>query len=144
MERLPLTILLGLTEEVVLWEGDVIAGLTDFTLDADMLVRATYTVRGNCFPRRSGNRIREPGKFPLHIHVGDDVNEIVIAYEGRPFGLLRNLYVALKATEKRILRITTYALLPDELNTALLDLGTEVIVQPPDDPPSTGGVDASL
>lgn len=144
MERLPLTILIGPTEEAILWEGEIIAGLTDFELDASNLVRATYTVRGNCFPRPSGHKVRSHNEYPLRIHVGDDVNEVVTAHKGRPFGFLRSVYVALKATQKRIVRITSYVPLPDDLNTALLDLGVEVIVQPPDDTQSAGGPDARL
>ena len=143
MERLPLSILIGPVEEAILFENEIVAGLTDFELDTSKHVRTTFSCC-NCFPRRSGHGIRSHSEYPLRIHVGDNVNEIVVAYEGKQLSLLGPLYIALGATRKRIVRITSYVPFPDELNTALLDLGVEVIVQPPDDPQSAGGLDASL
>jgi hypothetical protein len=146
MEQLPLTILIGPVEEAVLFENEVIAGLTDFELDASKFVRTTFSCC-NCFPRRSGHRAPNQEKgieaYPLRIYVGDDVNEISVNFQGKPISHLGPLYIALGATRKRIVRITSYVPLPDELNTALLDLGVEVIVQPPD-VPTAGGTDARL
>jgi hypothetical protein len=143
MERLPLHIILGPDEELVLVNGEIVAGVTDFELDASTHVKTTFTCV-NCFPRPSGHRVGEPGKYPLHIYVGDDVNEIVVSLNGKPVGMLREIQVKLSTTQKRIVRITSYVPLPEELEVALLDLGVEIIVQPPDTEESAGGQDAHL
>ena len=143
MERLPLSILISPVEEVVLFENEIVAGLTDFELDTTKHVRTTLSC-ANCFPRRSGHSVHSHSEYPLRIHIGDDVNEIVVAYDGKQLSHLGPLYIALGTTRKRIVRITSYVPLPDKLNTALLDLGVEVIVQPPDDTQSAGDLDASL
>jgi hypothetical protein len=143
MERLPLQVLIGPGEEAVSYEDEFIAGLTDFELDANTHVHTVFSC-ANCFPRRSGHRIPSISKeYPLRIYVGDDVNEIVVSYDGMQLSHLGPLYVVLGATRKRIVRITSYVPLPDYLNTALLDLGVEVIVQPPD-VPTAGDADARL
>jgi hypothetical protein len=141
MERLPLNILLGPDKEVVLINGEVIAGLTDFELSARERIETRY-VCVNCFPRPSGHRVPEPGKYPLHIYVGDNVNDVLVSHVGKPIGMLRDIQVKLSTTQKRIVRLTSYTPLPEDLEVALLDLGVEVIVEPPD--LSAGGEDAHL
>lgn len=146
MERLPLNILVGPDEEAVLFNNEIIAGLTSFELTAADVVRTSY-VCVNCFPRPSGHRIERAkmdNTYPLHIYVGDDVNEILVSYAGKPIGMLRDVQVKLSTTQKRLVRLTSYVPLPEELEVALLDLGVEIIVQPPDTEESAGGSDAHL
>ena len=146
MERLPLTVCIGAEEEAVLYENEIVAGLVDFKLDAHQIVKTHYVVV-NCFPRPSGQRI-QPAKlnadYPLRIHVGDDVNQVLVSLHGKPIGSLRDIQVKLSTTQKRIVRLTSYNPLPEELEVALLDLGVEVIVQPPDSEQSAGAPDAHL
>lgn len=144
MEQLPLTILIDATDEAVLFENDLIAGLIDFELDTSepKCVKTTF-VCTNCFPRRSGHRVSQHDKYPLRIHVGNDPQQVLLTYAGRPISHFRNLYLMLSATRKRIIRITACKPLPKGLNTALLDLGVEIIVQSAD-MPTAGDIDACL
>lgn len=143
MERLPLNILLGPDEEAVLINGEIIANLTEFELTARDKVETRY-VCVNCFPRPSGHRVKEAASYPLHIYVGDNVNEIVVGYNGKSIGMLRDIQVKLSVAQKRIVRLTSYVPFPDDLGAALLDLGVEIIVEPPDTKESAGGADAHL
>jgi hypothetical protein len=143
MEQLPLHVILGPDEELVLFNGEIVAGVTHFELNAHTHVETTFKCV-NCFPRPSGHRVKEPGKYPLHLYVGDNVNEVVVSLDGKPIGMLREIQVKLSTTQKRIVRLTSYVPLPEELEVALLDLGVEIIVQPPDTEESAGGSDAHL
>lgn len=146
MERLPLNILLGSDEEAVLFNNEIVAGLTSFELDAAKVVKTSY-VCVNCFPRPSGHRIERAkmdSTYPLHIYVGDNVNEMLVSLNGKPIGALREIQVKLSTTQKRLVRLTSYVPLPEDLEVALLDLGVEIIVQPPDTEESAGGQDAHL
>lgn len=147
MERLPLIICIGPVEEAVLYENELVAGLVDFTLDASSVVKTSYTVI-NCFPRPSGHSIQDKAKaneaFPLRIYVGDDINEIRVSLHGKPVGFIRGAQVKLSTTQKRMVRITSYTPLPKEAEAALLDLGVEIIVEPPDETAQAGGQDAHL
>jgi hypothetical protein len=143
MERLPLSVLIGSEEEAVLYNDEVVAGLTAFMLTTDQVIKTSFTCV-NCFPRPSGHRIRDIGKYPLRIRAGDDVNNVMLTYKGRPISALRELLVVLNAEAKRTIRVTTYTPIPEPAHTALLDLGVEVIVQPPDDTQAAGGEDAHL
>jgi hypothetical protein len=143
MEALPLSVLIGPKEELVLFNDEIVAGLTFFELDASDRIRTTFTCT-NCFPRPSGHRVREIGKYPLRIRTGDDIDHAMVTYVGRPISGVRKVFVCLNAAVKRTVRVTTYTKLPDKLNTALLDLGVEVIVQSPDADQALGDVDANL
>ena len=132
MPTLPLTILIGPEndEEVVLYEGEVIARVTAFTLDTGPILTTHFTC-ANCFPRKSGHSPPKPlSSYPLRIYADDDIKNLHISYLGRPIGHLSNVHVHLSATAKRIIRFTSYNPLPEELRQALLDLGVELIVQP--------------
>lgn len=131
MEHLPLTVLIGPQQELVTWEGEVVAGLTAFKLDGRQVLRTSYSC-ANCFPRPSGHRVQDIDRFPLRIYADDDVNHIRVSYEGRPISNLGEVYIELDVDQKRIVRLLSYVPFPEDLNTALLDLGVEVIVQPPD------------
>lgn len=150
MERLPLTIYIGPAEDCVLFENEIVAGLVEFALDVNVdtpTVRTSHTVL-NCFPRPSGHRMQDKAKadrsFPLHIYAGDTAASILVSLHGRPLGRLRDIQVKLSTTQKRLVRITSYTPLPDEAEAALLDLGVEIIVEPPDTAPTAGGSDAHV
>lgn len=147
MERLPLEICVGPVEEAVLYERELVAGLTEFELDASNFIKTRFTCV-NCFPRRSGHGVQDHAlmtkAYPLRIYVGDDVNQIRISLNGRPIGRIRNIQVKLSTTAKRVIRLTSDISLPEEAERALLDLGVEIIVQPPAIKQSTGDSDAHL
>ena len=141
MERLPLSILIGPEDEAVVYGRELIAGLTRFVLDTSTCVLTTFQC-ANCFPRSSGHRPLLDD-YPLRIYVGDNVNEIIVSYKGSRLSHLGTLYIALNAKSKRLIRITSYRPFPDELNTALLDLNVEIIVQSPNEQ-ADGDPDARL
>lgn len=147
MDALPLTVLIGPEDELVVWEGEALAGLHRFILDtmdstgSEMPLRTVFTCSG-CFPRKSGQRVTNLIKYPLRIYADDDLQHLRVSYGGRPISHLGGLYISLSATQKRIVRITSYIPFPEDLRVALLDLGVEIIVEPPDQ--SAGAIDASL
>jgi hypothetical protein len=146
MERLPLHVLIGPAEEAVLYENEVIAGLTYFHLHIrEQLIQTTFKCK-NCFPRRSGQRLPSNAKeeFPLCFYIGDNANDTLLGYDGTLLGHLREIYIILSTASQRVVRLTFQQPLPDDLNTALLDLGVEVIVQSPDADSALGDVDAHL
>lgn len=132
MARLPLAIHVSPDEELVTFNGEIIAHLTSFELDLKSHVQTTFRCVG-CFPRLSGRRIQEPTQHLLRIYVGDDVNDTLVTCKGRPVSLLRDIQIRLSATQKRIIRFTSYIPFPEELKVMLLDLGVELIVAPPGD-----------
>lgn len=131
MEPLPLSVLLGNAKEVILFKNGIVAGLLHFELDLTEYVKTSF-VCSNCFPRPSGHIVHKLEDFPLRIDVGDDRDQTTLTYKGKRLGSITNMYIVLSATDKRIIRLTASRELPDELNTALLDLGVEIIVQYPD------------
>ena len=146
MERLPLHILVGPAEEAVLYEGQLVAGLKRFELyTREDVVQTTFECT-NCFPRPSGHRLQQDAReeFPLRLYVGDRRDEILVSYDGTAIGHVREIYTALSTQSKRVMRITFAKPLPDDLHTALLDLGVEVVVQSPDADSALGDVDAHL
>jgi hypothetical protein len=143
MANYPLNVLLGPSEELVLIDGEIVAGLTEFELHTRNLTIETRYVCVNCFPRPSGHRVPELGKYPLRIYAGDTTNDFLVTHGGRPLGALRAVHIKLSTTKKRIVQFTLGTPLPKELDTALLDLGVELIVTSAD-ALATGVEDANL
>lgn len=131
--HLPLIVLIGpeSDDELVLYEGEIVARVSSFTLLADQILHTHFSCAASCFPRKSGHRpTKALSAYPLRIYANDSVNEMITSYRGRPIGLFSRVHIKLSATEKRIVQFTSYNPLPEELRQALLDLGVELIVQP--------------
>jgi hypothetical protein len=128
--KTPLTILIGSDKEAVLYQNSIVAGLTHFQLCLGEIVETAFYC-ANCFPRVSGHRAAL-ADYPLHIHVGDDINDAVVAYNGRPIGFVKEAFLSLSADAKRIIRLTSYVPWPDDLKPDLLELGVELIEEAPD------------
>lgn len=125
--------------DLVLLNGLLLARLTEFELHAgvDQPLITYYGLVG-AFPNR-----QEPAPddalsnqaYPLRISVGETADDVIVIYQNRPIGLLKDIYVRLFIHEtsgepKRIVRLTAYKM-PDELRDVLLDHGVEVIIEPP-------------
>lgn len=134
MGTLPLQVFIGPQNEIIAYNNEIVAGLTEFELDTDPHIQTTYKC-ANVFPRQSGHRVM-PGQndnYPLRIYAGDNVDELLVGVQDKLFGVvIRHLHIKLSATEKRLVRLTTHLPLPDVSKLILLDLGVELIVEPPE------------
>jgi hypothetical protein len=126
--------------DLILLNGLRLEQLTEFELHAgvDQPLVTYYGVIG-AFPNKQSDapeNTMSNKAYPLRISVGANADDVLVIYMSRPIGLLKEIYVRLFMHEgkpKRILRLTTYKM-PDELRDALLNLGVEVIIEPPAQP----------
>lgn len=128
MTPTPIEILIDEDTETVLYEGEIVAWLTHFELEAaadDARVHTRVHCTG-CFPRKSGdiaNRVH-----PLKIYAGDTPESVFVAYKHRPIGRIQRLVLKLDAYAKRVIRVYLPAALPDGVQEELLSLGVEFII----------------
>lgn len=118
---------------LIIYNNRQLGRLTQFRLHASTelsLIETQYTV-GGCYP--SWEPPPEDGlsneAYPLRMSFDHTADKAILTYLGRPIGRILDLLIELTATEKPIIRLSTYSM-QSELLEALLDLGVEVIIVP--------------
>ena len=133
----PLRIHVGPELELLLFNNQPLGGLISFELDFKPrnVIYSKYECAG-CFPyllTEAPERSLSNKDFPLRIYVGPHSDEkfteqiLNVWFYGKPLPV-HAAQLRLHAQEKRIIRLTLTAELPQEVLNALLDLGVEVIV----------------
>lgn len=124
--------------DLVLLNGCPLSTLRSFKLHAKTgeILKTEYGVAG-VFPAQTDapDDALSNQAYPLRISASDDADELRVIYKNRPIGMLKEVFVYLHIQEptgtiKRQIRLVAHEML-DELRDELLDLGVEIIIEPP-------------
>ena len=128
----PLRIHVGNGGELVFYNGGLVVNLQqiEFTAKAEeSFVVTSYTVQG-CYPALASNRAPEDAlsneSYPLRIYVDHKFDTLLVWLHGKPVSHVKELYINLHATKKRLIRMVFDDKITKLLADLLVSLGVEV------------------